>query len=169
MLQVLQHSRQLFGQLATALPATAALHLDQVRHAKTAAKKKKAPATVGKGGKSAGAGKSKKQGMRTGGFDEKDPFMQKILSYMVPQEPPPVQPSPEELAVATARAKEYSRLKIKEHIAWRDDLNRKLQLKHAALRALPPELRMAARKEDLAPFPLTRHFLYFSAPEAYRD
>lgn len=70
---------------------------------------------------------------------------------------------------AAERAKRYSGLKMAEHKAWRRDLSEKLALKRAALRALPPDLRRAASVEDLAPFPLTRNFLFDTPPESYRS
>jgi hypothetical protein len=54
------------------------------------------------------------------------------------------------------RAKEYSRLKMKQHREWQTDLTAKLKLKLAAIEALPPNLRAAALVPDLEPFPSNR-------------
>ncbi|KAK9839255.1 hypothetical protein WJX81_004504 [Elliptochloris bilobata] len=61
------------------------------------------------------------------------------LKPMAFEEPPPM--TPEEKAENAARAKEYSRLKMVEHRAWQTDLQTKLDLKMAAIAALPEELR----------------------------
>lgn len=63
----------------------------------------------------------------------------------------------EELADAAARAKEYSRQKMKEHRAWQKQFMIKVKLRDAAIEALPTEeLRAAARMPDLTPFPSQR-------------
>jgi len=54
------------------------------------------------------------------------------------------------------RAKEYSRLSMRQHREWQIDLTAKLKLKQAAVEALPPTLRAAAMVPDLAPFPANR-------------
>ncbi|KAF8071146.1 RH1 [Scenedesmus sp. PABB004] len=141
------------------------------RGAKAAAKKKgAAPAKGGKGKAAGGAGKKSKQRMESRPFDEKDPLMQKVIAMLVPPaEAPPPPRTPAQQAEVVSRAKEFSRLRMREHAAWVADVAGKIRLKRAALQALPPALRDAAQQEDLAPFPLTRHFLYDTPPEAYRD
>ena len=61
------------------------------------------------------------------------------LKPMDYKKPPPL--SPEEKEENARRAKEYSRLKMVEHRAWQKDLQTKLNLKMAAIAALPEELR----------------------------
>lgn len=70
-------------------------------------------------------------------------------------EAPPL--SPELLAEAERRAKEYSRRKMQQHREWQADLTGKLKLKQAAIAALPEGfLRDAALVEDTAFFPANR-------------
>jgi hypothetical protein len=136
------------------------------------AKKKAAAPAKGKAAKGKAAAPSKKGKARLDStpMDEKDPVLQRVISLLAPQPRAPLEPmSPEAAAAARARAKDYSRRRMEEHIAWRRDLVEKLRLKQAALAALPRDLRAAADVEDLTPFPLTRHFLYDTPPEAYRD
>ncbi|WIA32126.1 hypothetical protein OEZ86_002976 [Tetradesmus obliquus] len=142
----------------------------QARGAKAAAKKKAAPAK-GKNQKGPQAAKKQKQRMDSKPFDEKDPLNQKVISMLVPPAAaqPPAPRSAEQQQEMVARAKQYSRQKMQEHAQWQEDLCMKLKLKKAALQALPPELRAAALQEDLTPFPLTRHFLYDTPPDSYRD
>lgn len=45
---------------------------------------------------------------------------------------------------------------MRAHRAWQRDLTTKLQLKEAAIAALPPHLRAAAEVPDLEPFPANR-------------
>lgn len=123
-----------------------------------------------KGKKGQQAPKKKvKQRMESKPFDDKDPLLQRVVSMLVPQEHELPAESPEQQAEAQARAKAYSSMKMAEHKAWRADLHTKLQLKAAALKALPPALREHALKEDLEPFPLTRNVLYETPPESYRS
>ncbi|KAF6254696.1 hypothetical protein COO60DRAFT_1539281 [Scenedesmus sp. NREL 46B-D3] len=142
----------------------------QARGAKAAAKKKAASAK-GKGQKGKQLVKKQKQRMESKPFDDKDPLMQKVIAMLVPpaaaQQPAPR--SDEQQQELVARAKQYSRQKMQEHALWQADLGMKLKLKKSALQALPPELRAAALQEDLTPFPLTRHFLYDTPPDSYRD
>lgn len=149
-------------------------NVQQTRGAKAAAKKKAQP-TKGKGqkGKQQPA-KKQKQKLESKPFDEKDPLMQKVIAMLVPptaaaaaeQPDRTLQQQQQELV---ARVKQFSRLKMQAHAQWQQDMCTKLRLKKAALQALPPELRAAALKEDLTPFPLTRHFLYDTVPDSYRD
>lgn len=141
------------------------------QQARGAAAKKKAAPVKGKGQKGQQPARKQKQRMDTKPFDDKDPLMQKVIAMLVPPAAaqPPASRSEEQQQELVARAKQYSRLKMQEHMQWQADLKMKLQLKKAALRALPPELREAAMQEDLTPFPLTRHFLYDTPPDTYRD
>lgn len=130
---------------------------------------KKAQPNV-KGGRKGGAAapKKQKQKMEAKAFDEKDPLLQKLVAMLVPA----AEPQPRSAADQTelvARAREFSRLRMAEHKAWKADLNARLALKKSALAALPPDLRAAAAQEDLAPFPLTRHYLYDAPPDAYKE
>ncbi|GBF91402.1 hypothetical protein Rsub_04142 [Raphidocelis subcapitata] len=152
-------------------PAPAQQCQHQQARAFAAAKGKQQQKGGGKGKKGAPAVKKKqKQRLDVKPFDDKDPLLQRVVALLAPQErPPPPSEAPEAAAEARARAKAYSAAKMREHQAWRADLHGKLQLKRAALRALPQELRAAAEEEDLAPFPLTRHALYETPPESYRD
>ena len=103
-------------------------------------------------------------------FPDKDPHMQRIISMLAPQiRSPPQAASEEQAADIAAKAKTYSRLKMKQHHAWMNDIDTKIKLKRAAIAALPLELQEAAKQEDTTPFPLTRHYLYHTPPEAYRD
>eukprot|EP00882_Tetradesmus_deserticola_P013001 GHRQ01013785.1.p1 GENE.GHRQ01013785.1~~GHRQ01013785.1.p1 ORF type:complete len:174 (+),score=62.29 GHRQ01013785.1:78-599(+) len=146
------------------------LPAQQARGAKAAAKKKAAP-VKGKNQKGKPVVKKQKQRMESKPFDEKSPLMQKVIAMLVPpsaaQQAAPR--SEEQQLELVARAKQYSRQKMQEHAQWQADLGMKLKLKKAALQALPPELRAAALQEDLTPFPLTRHFLYDTPPDSYRD
>jgi hypothetical protein len=142
----------------------------QARGAKAAAKKKAAPAK-GKDKKGKQPVKKQKQRMESKPFDAKDPLMQKVIAMLLPpaaaQQPAPR--TEEQQQELVERAKQYSRQKMQEHAEWQADLGMKLKLKKAALQALPPGLRAAALQEDLTPFPLTRHFLYDTPPDSYRD
>ncbi len=147
-----------------------------MRGAKAKAAPKKASKAGAKGKKGAGAPpKQQKQRMESRPFNDKDPLMQKVLALLAPPNSfvdaaeVAARRSPEEAAEVMARQKEYSRRKMAEHRAWLADMSTKLKLKRAALSALPPSLRAAAAAEDLTPFPLTRHFLYDTPPESYRD
>jgi hypothetical protein len=126
-----------------------------------------------KGGKKGAAAPKKKakQRLETKPFNDKDPLLQRVVSLLVPQARAPAAAveAPEAAADACARAKAYSGAKMRAHRAWRAGLHEKLQLKRAALAALPPALRGSAAEEDLEPFPLTRHALYETAPSGYRD
>lgn len=163
-------SRQL-TPLVDALQTTAisGCYMQQVRGAKAQAKKKNAPQ---KGKQLKGkqqAAKKQKQKLETKPFDEKDPLNQKVIAMLVPPAAEPVQRTHRIQAEMVQRAKEFSRQQMKAHLDWMSNMKAKLQLKKAALQALPPELRAAASQEDLRPFPLTRHYLYDSPPEAYRE
>ncbi|QDZ20584.1 hypothetical protein HOP50_04g31040 [Chloropicon primus] len=62
----------------------------------------------------------------------------------------------EELQDAERRAKEYSRQKSYQNLAWRRDMEAKFQLRNEAWAALPEALQHSANQPDLEPFPLTR-------------
>lgn len=81
---------------------------------------------------------------------------QMLLNALKPEPPKKVSLSPEELEDAARRAKEYSRLKMREHRLWQADLTTKLKLKRAAIDALPPALKAAALEPDTEPFPVNR-------------
>lgn len=103
-------------------------------------------------------------------FPDKDPHIQRVISMLAPQtRSTPQAASEEEAAAIAAKAKAYSRMKMKAYHAWMNDIDTKIKLKRAAIAALPPELQEAAKQEDTTPFPLTRHYLYHSPPEAYKD
>jgi hypothetical protein len=82
--------------------------------------------------------------------------IQLLLNALKPEPPKKVSLSPEELEDATRRAKEYSRLKMREHRLWQADLTTKLKLKRAAVDALPLPLKAAALEPDTEPFPTNR-------------
>ncbi|PSC71383.1 hypothetical protein C2E20_5334 [Micractinium conductrix] len=90
------------------------------------------------------------------GGESMDNRLKSVLSMLEPRDVDEVELSPEDHADATRRAKEYSRLKMAAHRAWQADLSTKLNLKRAAIAALPEHLRAAAEKPDYEPFPLTR-------------
>lgn len=139
----------------------------QARFAKAAAK------PSNKGGKNSKnvKAKSKKKGPSkvSTPMNAKDPVLQRVVSMYEHPETKKLEESPEQKQQNAARAKEFSRLKLAEHVEWQKDLQRKMQLKAAALAALPPQLRESAEKEDLTPFPTVRSYLYDTPPEAYRD
>lgn len=146
------------------------LQQQQARGFAAAKAKGKQQQQKGKGKKGAAAPKKKvKARIESKPMDEKDPLLQRVVAMLVPQPRSVPAESLEDAAAAAARAKEYSRLKMAEHKAWRARLHEQLQLKRAALAALPPALRAAAAEEDLEPFPLTRHALYETPPEGYRS
>lgn len=53
----------------------------------------------------------------------------------------------------------------REHV-WRKDLQLKIELKQAAIEALPEELQGPAREPDLEPFPLDRWIATLTPPRA---
>jgi hypothetical protein len=140
----------------------------QLQQQRGAAAKKKTPA-AGKGAKKGQqqSAKKQKQKMESRPFDEKDPLMQKLIAMLVPAEQPQDLPRQQRAAAAAANAIRLHH--NKRHQVWAADMRVKLGLKTAALSALPPDLRAAAEQEDLTPFPLTRHFLYDSPPDAYKQ
>lgn len=79
------------------------------------------------------------------------PRRQPIQSPANPNPPSLLPPPP------TPRSKRYSRLRMREHRAWQRDLSTKLQLKQAALEALPEHLRAAALLPDDERFPRNRN------------
>lgn len=113
-----------------------------------------------------------------------DSKLQLMMKSLTPQEVKKVEMTPEDLAEAAqrfvaclfialapiihliisayilliqlCRAKEYSRLRMKEEREWQASLSTKLKLKQAALAALPDELRAAALVPDNTPFPSNR-------------
>lgn len=143
--------------------------LQQTRGAKAQAKQKTSQQKKGKQQGKQTAAKKAKQKLETKPFDEKDPLNQKIIAMLVPQAAEPEQKTRRMEAEKVQRAKEHSRQKMKEHLDWMTQMKARIQLKKAAIQHLPPDLRAAALRQDLQPFPLTRHFLYDSPPEAYRD
>jgi hypothetical protein len=175
--------------------AAAGAHLQIARHAAAKAKAKGKQQQKGKQLKGKQPVKKVKLRMESKPFDEKDPLNQRVISLLAaapmqpaaaaaasgatvpsapsssaPSQQPQQQPQQQQLdPEADQRTRAYTRQRMAEYMAWRQDLHTKLQLKRAALAALPPDLRGAAEAEDTAAFPLTRHFLYDSPPEAYRD
>lgn len=152
------------------LPLLASSSSHQLQQQRGAAQKKKAQAqgkTAKKGQQSTG-GKKQKQKMDSKPFDDKDPLMKKLIAMLVPAAEQLPRTAAEQQAAA-ARALSYRRQHNKQHMERSADLRTKLALKTAALQALPADLRAAAMEEDLAPFPLTRHFLYDSPPDSYKD
>lgn len=141
----------------------------QLQQQRGAAAKKKTPAS-GKGAKKGqqAPAKKQKQKMDTKPFDDKDPLMQKLVAMLVPAREQREYTPQQHRAVAAA-VRELQRQHNVQHQEWAADMRIKLALKTAALQALPPDLRKTAAEEDLAPFPLTRHFLYDSPPDAYRE
>lgn len=161
------HLNSFSGYLLSAAVTGSSLHL--TRGAKAQAKKK---ATPQKGKQLKGKqqpAKKQKQKLETKPFDEKDPLNQKVISMLIPPTAEVVQRTHTVQKEMVQRAKDYSRQQMKAHLDWMSDMQTKLQLKRAALQSLPPKLRAAASQEDLRPFPLTRHYLYDSPPESYRD
>lgn len=144
----------------------------QLQQQRGAAAKKKATASGKKGaaakGKQQAGGKKQKQKMESKPFEEKDPLNQKLIAMLVPGAEPLRRPLPQQRAAAAAGL-QYLRQHNQRHQAWAADMRTKLSLKLAALKALPPDLRAAAEEEDLTAFPLTRHFLYDTPPDAYKE
>jgi hypothetical protein len=66
-----------------------------------------------------------------------------ILESKPEDEMPPL--SEEDSALWKAATREYNALKLQQHRAWQTDLSIKLQLKKAALAALPGEVVVAWR------------------------
>jgi hypothetical protein len=141
----------------------------QLQQQRGAAAKKKTPA-AGKAAKKGtqATAKKQKQKMDTKPFDDKDPLMQKLVAMLVPAREQQLY-SPQQQRAVRAAGRELRLQHNARHQAWAADMRTKLALKTAALKALPPDLRKAAAEEDLAPFPLTRHFLYDSPPDAYKE
>jgi hypothetical protein len=140
----------------------------QLQQQRGAAAKKKTQA-AGKGAKKGQQqpAKKQKQKMESRPFNDKDPLVQKLIAMLVPAEQPQEMPRQQRAAAAAANALRLHH--NKRHQGWAADLRVKLGLKKAALSALPPDLRAAAAQEDVTPFPLTRHFLYDSPPDAYKQ
>ena len=86
------------------------------------------------------------------------PWLPLILKPHAMDKPPKVKKTftKEELADAEKRAKEYSRQKSYQNLAWRRDMETKFRLRNEAVAALPEVLQHAANLPDLEPFPLTR-------------
>lgn len=71
----------------------------------------------------------------------------------------------EELLDAAARAKEFSRQKMRQHRAWQAQFMAKVKLRDAAVAALPSQrLRDAAMAVDLTPFPSNRQMWVETPP-----
>ena len=88
-------------------------------------------------------------------FFPKKKKKKQALTSQPPAPPPPL--SAEEALEATQMAKKYSRAKIAAHRQRQRELARKLELKLAAVAALPEgPLRDAALEPDYAPFPSSR-------------
>lgn len=81
---------------------------------------------------------------------------QKLIKLLEPKIVDTLELTPEQEAEYAQRAKEYSRRMMHEHRIWQADLSRKLQLKKAAIAALPEELQAAALVEDYSMFPTDR-------------
>mmetsp|Transcript_9814 Transcript_9814/g.24955 ORF Transcript_9814/g.24955 Transcript_9814/m.24955 type:complete len:180 (+) Transcript_9814:224-763(+) len=81
---------------------------------------------------------------------------QTLLKTLEPQEVPKLKMTPEEKEEYKQRAKEYSRIKMAEERAWQKSLSVKLQLKLAAIEALPSGLKEHASTPDYEPFPTNR-------------
>lgn len=81
----------------------------------------------------------------------------------------PSQRGEEELAKDAAYAKEYSRLKMKMHRRHQEVLQMKLRLQHDAIKALPKDLRAAAKAQDLTPFPISRSIPLNTPPSSEED
>jgi hypothetical protein len=152
------------GQL---LGSSTSHQLQQQRGATTKKQKAAANKKTPKKGQQL-TGKKIKQKMDSKPFDEKDPLMQKLIAMLVPAQEQQ-QYTSEQIEVLKAAGKAARQEHNRQHQAWSADMHVKLRLKLAALKALPPHLRAAAEEEDLTPFPLTRHFLYDSPPDAYKS
>lgn len=88
--------------------------------------------------------------------NSKDKRLQTLLKVLEPAKIAEKKYSAEQLRDAAVRSKEYSRRKMAEHRAWQSDLTTKIQLRDAAIAALPHGLREAAEEVDYTPFPADR-------------
>jgi hypothetical protein len=147
---------------AAALP-----QLGQMSFAKAAAK----PASKGSKNNAKMKSKPKKKGPSKTSIpmNEKDPVLMRVVGMFEHKPTKHVVEAEEQRAATVAIAKDYSRRKLAQHVAWQKDMKLKIGLKQRALAALPAELRAEAEKEDLAPFPTVRSYLYESPPNAYRS
>ena len=125
-------------------------------YAKAAKKQSKSKASQGKGAKTKGRGPgqatiSAKAESTTKG--NKDTYLRSVAPVEYEDE----QLTAEELAEYEAKAKEYSRRKLRADRAFMADINQKIRIKMAAIDALPAgPVREAALVEDLELFPLKR-------------
>eukprot|EP00216_Chloropicon_sp_CCMP2111_P000858 CAMPEP_0198244924 /NCGR_PEP_ID=MMETSP1446-20131203/38287_1 /TAXON_ID=1461542 ORGANISM="Unidentified sp, Strain CCMP2111" /NCGR_SAMPLE_ID=MMETSP1446 /ASSEMBLY_ACC=CAM_ASM_001112 /LENGTH=155 /DNA_ID=CAMNT_0043929039 /DNA_START=1 /DNA_END=468 /DNA_ORIENTATION=+ len=114
-------------------------------------------AAKGKGIPQKGGKADKKKVARTG--TRVDPALAPFLPIFERPERGKVDREPfsdEVLAENSARAKEYSRMKMKQHREWQKDMSMKLKLKWEATEALPEDLKAHAMVPDDTPFPLNR-------------
>lgn len=138
--------------------------------AKAAPKKGSAKGAKGqKAGPKGGTKTPKQKGGSKGGSESFGEQTLKLVKLLSPVEPQPLSSTPAEMEDSEQRAKRYARLKLDEHGKWQQDLKTKVRLKHAALAALPEDLRKEAEKEDLEPFPVSRNMYFATPPEQYRD
>ncbi|CAL8468293.1 g7833 [Coccomyxa elongata] len=108
------------------------------------------------------AGFAKKAEESAGGKDHKTPRLLKILEELTEDEMPKL--SPEDAQLWKDATKEYNRLKMMQHRAWQTDLSIKLQLKKAALAALPEDLRKLADRLETERVPLNRQMFTHTPP-----
>mmetsp|Transcript_672 Transcript_672/g.1758 ORF Transcript_672/g.1758 Transcript_672/m.1758 type:complete len:124 (+) Transcript_672:29-400(+) len=90
--------------------------------------------------------------------------MQKLISLIDFPDFKKPERSAEELEAAQARAKEFSRAKMRMHREVQKDLKVKRQLMLDALAAMPEDLRKLAMEPDYAPLPLNRWLPTDTAP-----
>lgn len=101
--------------------------------------------------------------------DQKSEQVLRFVSLLLPSPVDKLSQADEKLTEARRRARAYNQLKREEHNAWHSDLSRKLMLQRRAMTALPKQLRLAARKPDLAPIPPCRSVLFQTPPTAYLE
>lgn len=102
------------------------------------------------------ANKSSSSSSSKDDFSDKKGKMQVLIDALSPPQTKR-EFTEEELLDAAARAKEFSRQKMRQHRAWQAQFMAKVKLRDAAVAALPNQrLRDAAMTMDLTPFPSNR-------------
>uniref|UniRef100_A0A061QYZ7 Large ribosomal subunit protein mL40 n=1 Tax=Tetraselmis sp. GSL018 TaxID=582737 RepID=A0A061QYZ7_9CHLO len=96
--------------------------------------------------------------------------LQTLFKALIPEEIPKTELSVEELEEYKRIAKNFSRMKMKQHREWQQRMTTKIKLKLAAIEALPPELQEHARTPDYADFPPERWIPTHTPPiEGYSE
>lgn len=110
------------------------------------------------------ANKSSSSSSSKDDFSDKKGKMQVLIDALSPPQKKR-EFTEEELLDAAARAKEFSRQKMRQHRAWQAQFMAKVKLRDAAVAALPNQrLRDAAMTMDLTPFPSNRQMWVETPP-----